>query len=210
MKGSKFYKFLILGIFINLIIFTGIYFWNRGKQSIKSIIIKSYLEKLSYTEIKDGVKNWQLIADKAISCEDKILLKKVNINFFKRFRLMGNSGTFNPKTRDIRIEGQVKLWQANGYSLSTDYLVYSHHLGLIFTDAPIIIKGEDINLSSHLPFLVFYLHQISINCHFPPFDHNTSFEDDQILFLICLHRVRLNINRQICLCFRRKGNKKYQ
>ncbi len=147
MKGSKFYKFLILGIFINLIIFTGIYFWNRGKQSIKSIIIKSYLEKLSYTEIKDGVKNWQLIADKAISSEDKILLKGVNINFFKRFRLMGNSGTFNPKTRDIRIEGQVKLWQANGYSLSTDYLIYSHHLGLIFTDAPIIIKGEDINLS---------------------------------------------------------------
>ncbi len=145
--NNKFYKFLTIGIFINLIIFIGIYLWNQGKHSLNSLVVRPYLEKLSYIELKNGAKYWQLIAQRATSHKDEILLEKVNVNFFKKFSLKGDAGVFNPKTKDIRIEGHVNLLQAKGYSLFTDYLEYSHHSGLIFTDAPVIIKGKDIKLS---------------------------------------------------------------
>ncbi len=146
--NNKFYKLLIIGAFINLIIFIGIYLWNQGKHSLNSLlVVRPYLEKLSYIEVKNGVKYWQLIAKKAISHKDEILLEKVNVNFFKKFSLKGDTGVFNPNTKDIKIEGHVNLLQAKGYSLCTDYLEYSHHSGLIFTDAPVVIKGKDIKLS---------------------------------------------------------------
>lgn len=146
--NNKFYKFLTIGIFINLIIFIGIYLWNQGKHSLNSLVVKPYLEKLWYIEVKNGVKYWQLIAQRAISHKDEILLERVDVNFFKKFHLKGDTGIFNPKTKDIKVEGHVNLLQTKGYSLFTDHLEYSYHSGLISTDAPVIIKGKNIKLSS--------------------------------------------------------------
>jgi len=149
---SKFWCFLTLGLGINLVLIIGIYIYTRGHDSTNLRLSSfSYLKKVCYTEAKNGSKSWELVADQVnIPQGRKVILKTIKTTFFSETNspiyLTADKGELDLNTKNIKLEGNVRIWQKDGYVLITTRLDYRNHQHLLFTDAPVKIKGNNISV----------------------------------------------------------------
>ena len=88
------------------------------------------LNRMKYTETREGIKEWELEAASVRYFQDEklLFLEKVKATFFGKnqetYVLVGERGTFNTQTKTIEIFDGVKIDSSEGYQMQTRSLKY--------------------------------------------------------------------------------------
>lgn len=88
------------------------------------------LDRVHYTETRDGVKEWELEAISAqyFKEESTILFDKVKATFFGKegqtYTLVGEKGKYNPQTKAMELFDGIQLESSDGYRMRTRSLKY--------------------------------------------------------------------------------------
>jgi LPS export ABC transporter protein LptC len=107
------------------------------------------LDRLRYTETREGVKEWELEASSAqyFKEEGTIVFDNVKATFFGKNRetyfLEGVKGRLNTQTKAIEAFDGVKMKSSNGYQMSTRSLRYQADKRELSTADPIEMSGPD-------------------------------------------------------------------
>ncbi len=110
------------------------------------------LENVNYNTVNENnVKIWDLKADSATYYKDRerLLLEGVKVSLYsegKVYRITGNTGEYNTKTRDIDINGQVVGVLPDSTELRTDTINYNHQKRIMTTDDKVLIKRGSITI----------------------------------------------------------------
>ena len=105
------------------------------------------LDRLRYTETRDGVKEWELEAASAqyFKEDGTVVLEKVRASFFGKgdqtYSLEGEKGRFNTQTKAIEAFDGVKLETSDGYRLETRTLQYQAEKRELSTGDPVEMQG---------------------------------------------------------------------
>lgn len=126
-----------------------------GKALLKVLSEKVDLEvkNVRYTEVGDSGMKWEIMADSAR------YQKKENLAFFENvtvrlvmkdgsaFLLTGDRGRFQTVSRDMEIEGDVRIVSENGDRFTTDRIRYVNKGKLIETDRPVVMENRGARIS---------------------------------------------------------------
>ncbi len=88
------------------------------------------LDRVHYTETREGVKEWELEAASAVYFkeENAVTLDKVRATFYGKeqetYILVGAKGRYNTQTKVIEVFDGVKIDSSDGYHLRTQSLKY--------------------------------------------------------------------------------------
>ncbi len=111
------------------------------------------LGKIRQTATRDGKKEWSLEAGSAhyIENDKKAVLKNLFITYFlkdnREVYLQAEEGLLQTDTNDIEFSGNVVI-RNDDYQLKTRRMNYEHERRLIFSNDPVHISGEAVNLSA--------------------------------------------------------------
>ena len=112
------------------------------------------LGKIRQTATRDGKKEWSLEADSAHYLENdkKAVLKNLLITYFlddnREVYLEAEEGILQTDTNDIEFSGHVVI-RNEDYQLRTRRLSYEHGPRVIFSNDPVKISGEAMQLSAN-------------------------------------------------------------
>ena len=112
------------------------------------------LGKIRQTATRDGKKEWSLEADSAHYLENdkKAVLKNLLITYFlddnREVYLEAEEGILQTDTNDIEFSGHVVI-RNEDYRLRTKRLSYEHGPRVIFSNDPVQISGETMELSAN-------------------------------------------------------------
>ena len=105
------------------------------------------LDRLRYTETREGVKEWELEAASAQYFKDdgSVVFEKVRAAFFGKneqtYSLEGEKGRLNTQTRAVEAFDGVKLVTSDGYRLETGSLRYQADKRELITGDPVEMNG---------------------------------------------------------------------
>ena len=111
------------------------------------------LDRLHYTETREGVKEWELEATSAayFEKENMVVLEKVRAVFYGKERqsyiLVGERGRFHTQTKVIEVYGGVKIDSSDGYHLRTQSLKYQADQRELRTSDPVEMRGPDLHVN---------------------------------------------------------------
>jgi len=110
------------------------------------------LNHIHQVATRDGVKEWTLDAGSAQfqKADNKTVFKDVSATFFLKngesVHLNGRAGVLLSDAKDIEVWGDVVV-KSGLYELNTDKLRYEHKTRTIFTETPIVIKGNGMEIT---------------------------------------------------------------
>jgi len=110
------------------------------------------LDRVHYTETREGMKEWELEAASAVYYREQniIALEKVRATFYGKnqesYVLVGEKGRFNTQTKVIEVYDGVKVDSSLGYQLRTQSLRYQADQKELSTSDPVEMKGPDIQV----------------------------------------------------------------
>ena len=111
------------------------------------------LQQIDYTHTEGGTARWRLVASRAEhQAESKLMMvKDLDLTFFEagggeQINVKALHGQINSDYSAVEVRDDVVLTHRNGYTLRTSYLHYSQADGMIRTDAPIHLTGQDVTL----------------------------------------------------------------
>lgn len=119
------------------------------KEKIDPPTVMEY-EGNTITEEKNGVKLWEISADKIKidSVTQLAEFDKIDGKFFqddgKVLKVTANKGVYNQQTKDIHIEGEVVLYDADGAKLTSKNLDWSNKEETITATEDVKIFREDV------------------------------------------------------------------
>lgn len=132
---------------------TGIYLANRTKSPNPADDIENIqseasfsIKKIHHKATKNGVKQWDLTADKADYYKDKneIRFHQIHALFFlenkDEINLTANQSTLNTETNDMDISGKIIAISENG-TLKTETLQYMDNQHIIIGNSPVELSG---------------------------------------------------------------------
>lgn len=105
------------------------------------------LDRLRYTETRDGVKEWELEAASAqyFKEDGSVVFEKVRAAFFGKndqtYSLEGEKGRLNTQTKAVEAFDGVKLETSDGYRLETRSLRYQADKRELNTGDPVEMQG---------------------------------------------------------------------
>jgi LPS export ABC transporter protein LptC len=110
------------------------------------------LDRVHYTETRDGVKEWELEAISAqyFKEESTILFDKVKATFFGKegqaYTLVGEKGKFNPQTKAMELFDGIQLESSDGYQMRTRSLKYEAGKRELRTADAVEIDGPQLRV----------------------------------------------------------------
>lgn len=112
------------------------------------------LKGIDYTETRDGVRRWHLLADSADYNvkEGRTLIRDVFMTFFDEqgeqiATLKSQTGELHSEHKEVTARGEVVVESVRGYVFYSDYLDFSEAARLITTDAPIRMLSDEMELT---------------------------------------------------------------
>jgi LPS export ABC transporter protein LptC len=161
MKRIK--NLLMIGILCVVAFWVGLYAFRTQKPAITpsqkpvsgQVPGNVGLKEINFSQVKDGVKLWELKAEEVEYQKDRNLVsfKKVTILYFpkedKPLSLVGNRGQLNTQSKDIYIEGEVVIASEAGYELKAPALHYEDEKREVWTDGQVTFKGPQILMEGH-------------------------------------------------------------
>ncbi len=105
------------------------------------------LDRVHYTETREGVKEWELEASSAVYRKegDTMILEKIRATFYGKnqetYHLVGEKGKFNTQTKVIEVYDGVKIDSSDGYHMSTRSLKYQADQKELHTSDPVELEG---------------------------------------------------------------------
>jgi LPS export ABC transporter protein LptC len=129
------------------------------RQLPKNIDIS--LQKIHYTDVKDGEKRWTLVADKVEYDRERnyTYFRNVKMELFShgggenKITLTADNAAYHNKTEDVEVEGNVTATNNTGMRFETARLFYQSSRSLIstndhvrFTDGKLTVEGTGMEL----------------------------------------------------------------
>lgn len=111
------------------------------------------LKNISQTATRNGITEWHLKAKTAHynNSKSQATLTDLSIVFYledgRQLLLEASHGILETDSRDIRVYDDVILKDA-AYRLETRQLNYSHRRRIIFSETPVRISGESLNITA--------------------------------------------------------------
>jgi LPS export ABC transporter protein LptC len=103
---------------------------KTAPQKAPSTTADLKLDRVRYTETREGVKEWELEAESALYYKEDntVVFDKVKATFFGKnqesYTLVADKGKLNTQTKEIEVFSQVKIDSSNGYHMRTETLKY--------------------------------------------------------------------------------------
>lgn len=118
------------------------------------------LQKIHYSEIKNGGKRWDLLADKVDydKSKDYTSFKKINMVIFGKEKdgtvtLAADSANYHNKTGDVELIGNVSAGNDSGMKFTTGHIRYISSRSLVQTDdhvaytyGNLVVEGTGLEL----------------------------------------------------------------
>jgi LPS export ABC transporter protein LptC len=110
------------------------------------------LDRVRYTETREGVKEWELeaICAQYFKEESTVFFDKVKATFFgkngERYVLVGEKGKFNTQTKVIEVFDGITLKSSDGYQMCTRSLKYQAEKRELCTSDAIEITGPQLRV----------------------------------------------------------------
>lgn len=112
------------------------------------------LKKVDYTDTRDGIRRWRLIADSADYNvkSGSTVVQNVFMTFYDEQGVEGGtltalSGETQTDKKMVRVYGDVVIKSSRGYTFCTDQLNYSDVTRMISTDSPVHIVSSQMELT---------------------------------------------------------------
>lgn len=110
------------------------------------------LDRITYTETREGKKEWELEAASAVYFKDKgtVDLNKVKATFFGKnletYVLMGGKARLNTQTKAIEVFDGVKIDSSDGYQVRTKTLKYQADTRELSTPDRVEMSGPQLRV----------------------------------------------------------------
>lgn len=177
MKTKKIMREFLLLVSISLTILLVVFIIkNKGKfqKSLQTVKLTKTgidisIQNLHLVEEKDGEKQWVLDADKAevINSKEITRLTNVRMSFFQKsgsyLSVSADSGIIQNDTKDVKLKGNIKILNQEGYMLQTDNLKWISEQRLIQTDDKVEIRGTDLVITGQGMRVNFETEVVEIN-----------------------------------------------
>lgn len=152
----------LLGYFIAvlssvLLVVVLVNFRERAPEELIEALPKNVdvaLKGIDYTETRNGVRRWHLLADSADYnvTDGYTLIRDVFMTFFDEqgeqiATLKAQTGELHTESKEVTARGEVVLESVRGYVFYSDYLDFFEAGRLITTDAPIRILSDNLELT---------------------------------------------------------------
>jgi LPS export ABC transporter protein LptC len=134
---------------------------------------KAKMESLSLTEIEGGGQRWKLKATKAeyLTNSNEIRIRDVYLEFYgadqQTVYLWGKVGLVNTKTRDLVIQGDVKLQKGDVTIYTPEIQYFKKNRTLVAPDEVILVSpqaqvsGRDLHIDLTKKYLVLKQHELT-------------------------------------------------
>ncbi len=110
------------------------------------------LQKVHYTNTKDGVLQWDLLAHKVDYYNNSGVTRftQAEMVLFEesgsgKYALVADTADFHKKSGDVKLVGNITATNEAGLTFSTDHLDYSSSRSLVSTDDP--VRLEDTSMT---------------------------------------------------------------
>lgn len=109
--------------------------------------IQQQMDGVHVVEAKNDEKEWELWADRATGfrADQDLTLNRVKAVFFGdngvEMTVTGNRGRVEPKTKNMRIEGEVVTKSNNGYTFKTESISYQSDTRVLTSPNPVEVIG---------------------------------------------------------------------
>jgi LPS export ABC transporter protein LptC len=158
---KKLKKILAIGILCFVAFWIGLYAFRTQKpatpptsrQPVSGQVPGNVgMKEINFSQVIEGVKLWELKAEEVEYQKEKneVSFKKVTVTYFpkgqKPVTLVGNQGRLNTQSKDIFIEGEVRISSEEGYELSAPALHYEDQKREVWTDGEIVFRGPRIQV----------------------------------------------------------------
>lgn len=110
------------------------------------------LDRMKYTETREGVKEWELEAASVRYFQDEnmVFLEKVKATFFGKnhesYVLVAERGKFDARTKAIEVFDGVKIDSSDGYRMQTRSLQYRAEKRELRTSDPVEMSGPQLDV----------------------------------------------------------------
>jgi LPS export ABC transporter protein LptC len=160
MKGKITLRSLVGIVLLGSLGIVGFYFWqalapapaDKNPPAKPDGAVDLKLDRVHYTETREGVKEWELEAVSAAYYKEQntVVLEKVRVTFYGKnqesYVLVGERGKLNTQTKIIEVFGGVKVDSSDGYQMVTQSLKYQANLKELSTPDPVDMRGPDLRV----------------------------------------------------------------
>jgi len=160
MRGKITLRSLVGMIILGSLGGVGIFVWqtltpapgDKNPPAKTDVAADLKLDRVHYTETREGVKEWELEAASAVFYREQntLALEKVRATFYGKnqetYVLVGEKGRYNTQTKVIEVFDGVKVDSSSGYQLRTQGLRYEADQRELRTSDPVEMKGPDIQV----------------------------------------------------------------
>ena len=159
-KSMKNLRFLLGVIIVGSLCLVAIMTWRtlpppQGKKDpVKEPVIAADLQlnRVKYTETREGIKEWELEAASVRYFEDEntLFFEQVKATFFGKnqetYVLVGKRGKINTQTKALEVFDGVKLDSSDGYQMQTQSLKYQAERRELMTSDPVEMSGPQLRV----------------------------------------------------------------
>lgn len=110
------------------------------------------MEGVLFSQLKNGVRDWQIQAKQLYSGEDQDRMQLVTVeaevfkNAERRFVITGQEGEYNSKERIITMRTGVNVQAENGMLVHSDSISYDDQARKITSRSPVQITGKGMDI----------------------------------------------------------------
>jgi LPS export ABC transporter protein LptC len=149
-----FFMIAIAGILLGLVIRN--YQWFSPDDILESVPhdVDFSLQRLSYTETRDGVRSWTLVADSAAHTigEEMTHIENIHMTFYDaddlgNVTMTARSGEIHTGRGEVMVRGNVVVNSPRGYTVYTEHLQYLDGDRLIRTEEPVRLVSETMEMT---------------------------------------------------------------
>lgn len=113
------------------------------------------LRNVTFSETRDGVAIWELVADRAVHDKggDVVLLENIRMVFSKtgtagKLTMTAQQGEYANTTQDVSLSGSVHVITESGIDFTTDSVGYSSSRRQIHTNDPVTFRQQRLQLTA--------------------------------------------------------------
>lgn len=116
-------------------------------DAFKDDKIQQKMDGVHVVESQNDEKEWELWADKAVGfrSDEALAMNQVKAIFFGKngvkLTVTGTKGNVEPKTKNMRIEGNVVTKSSNGYTFKTESVSYNSGNRQLISEHPVEVTG---------------------------------------------------------------------
>lgn len=152
----------LLGFIIVAVVFSLILMivWNVRGRSPESILdslptnIDLSLKKIDYTDTRDGIRRWTLLADSAernlssgVTRIENVFMTFYDEKGVESGNLSAQTGVLQPESKSISVQDQVVVRSVRGYVFYSDRLDYSEETRQLTSDAPVRVTSAQLEMT---------------------------------------------------------------